>query len=294
MRFSTSTLVAGSEVVPWLASAGDLAYSPMSPPERDYFFQYSWIVPGVFGAGINKRCHYWFGEPAKDCPRVRLLFRFWNLARRGEQYPLYVSNGLAGPVTDVTAPIAAYRHTDIRESGSRAERLIWMQHGSYHIGDIDSQPLVGQGVAVLYRGVQKAETYVLHRLTTEETRRRVMDVHARSLTDSVVSFNAAHCNLMRCETGYLNDRSFLFDGLCPEAGLDPDAPAIRSAFYSGYALEEWCASRKFGPNYVKFRTPLTNIRITTFVANETEVKVIDPNKLEIIESAGCRVREVCT
>ena len=63
--------------------------------------------------------------------------------------------------------------------------------------------------------------------------------------------------------------------------------------YSGYPLEEWCASRKFGPHYVKFRTPLANIRITTFVANETEVKVIDPNRLEVIEAVGCTVRKVC-
>ena len=146
---------------------------------------------------------------------------------------------------------------------------------------------------MLYRGVQKAETYMLHRLTTAETRRRVLDVHARSLTNSVVSFNAAHCNLMRCETGHLNDGSFLFNGLCREAGLAPDAPAIRSVVYSGYALEEWCASGKFGPHYVKFQTRLTNVRITTFVANETEVKVIDPNKLEVVDAVGCTVREVC-
>ena len=56
-------------------------------------------------------------------------------------------------------------------------------------------------------------------------------------------------------------------------------------------MEEWCASRNFGPNYVKFRTPLTNVRITTFVANETEIKVIDPNKLQIIEAVGCKVQE---
>ena len=46
-------------------------------------------------------------------------------------------------------------------------------------------------------------------------------------------------------------------------------------------------------NNVKFQTPLTNIRITTFVSNETEVKVIDPNKLGVIEAVGCRVREMC-
>lgn len=78
----------------------------------------------------------------------------------------------------------------------------------------------------------------------------------------------------------------------PEAGLDPKDRDIRSILCSGYAIEEWCASSKFGPNYVKFRTPLTNIRITTFVAGETEVKVIDPNKLEVVEGIGCKVREV--
>ena len=38
---------------------------------------------------------------------------------------------------------------------------------------------------------------------------------------------------------------------------------------------------------------MTNIRITTFASNETEVKVVDPNKLEVIEAVGCRVRGVC-
>ena len=80
-----------------------------------------------------------------------------------------------------------------------------------------------------------------------------------------------HCNLVRCETGFLNDRSFLFDSLSRAAGLEPNDAPIRSALYSGYALEQWCAFRKFGPNYVKFRTPPTNIRLTTFVCHQTAV-----------------------
>jgi hypothetical protein len=83
----------------------------------------------------------------------------------------------------------------------------------------------------------------------------------------------------------------MLGNLCLEAGLEPD-PAITSLLYAGYALEDWCSARKFGPNYVKFRTPLTNIRITTFVCNESEVKVIDPNKLEVIEAIGCSPRSV--
>ncbi len=283
MRFSTSTRIAGDEVVPWLAAAGELAYSPESPPERDYFFQYSWVVPGLLREGVNRKRHYWFGEPWKDDPTVQRLFRFWNDARRGACNPLFVSNGLADPATDVTAPIAAYRHDG---------PLVFMQHGSYHIGDMDSQPRIEQGEAMLFRGIQSAPEFLVYRLSTAAARRRIMDVHARSLTDSVVSFNAAHCNLMRTETGYLNDETFVFDRHCREVGLDSTAPAIRSMIYSAYALEDWCASAKFGPNYVKFRTPLTNIRITTFVAGETEVKVIDPNKLDVIEAVGCTVREV--
>ena len=54
-----------------------------------------------------------------------------------------------------------------------------------------------------------------------------------------------------------------------------------------------CAARKFGSNYVKFHTPLTNVHIIALVCNQTEVTVIDPNKLEVIEAVGCSAREVC-
>ena len=40
--------------------------------------------------------------------------------------------------------------------------------------------------------------------------------------------------------------------------------------------------------------PVALIADRTALENETEVKVIDRNKLEIVESVGCRVREACT
>jgi len=288
LRFSTSTL-AGEEIVPWLASSGELAYSPHSPPERDYYFQYSWVIPAIFRAGVNLRRHFWFGAPMKDSPEVRLLFAFWNNARRGEVEVLYLSNGMAG-VDQVRAPLAVYRHS---EAGPlKRERLILIQHGSYLIAEVESQPYLDCGEAILYRGVQAAEQFFLSRLTSANIRSRLMSVHARTLADSVASFNAVHSNVSRTETGCFNDRSFMLGDFCQKAGLQPKAP-ITSLLYSGYALEEWCAVRKFGPSYVKFRTPLSNLRITTFVCNETEVKVIDPNRLDVIEAVGCEVREVC-
>ena len=157
---------------------------------------------------------------------------------------------------------------------------------------MESQPDLDRGEAVLYRGVQAAKEFFLRRLTSANIRSRLMSAHAGTLADSVASFNAVHCNVSWTETGWFNDRTFMFGDFCHKAGLQPKAP-ITSLLYSGYALEEWCAVRKFGPNYVKFRTPLSNLRITTFVCNETEVKVIDPNKLDVIEVVGCKVRQVC-
>src|SRR5260370_4265818 len=176
LRFSTSTL-AGEEFVPWLASAGELAYSPHSPPERDYYFQYSWVIPGIFHAGTGVRRHFWFGSPFKDSPQVRLLFAFWNRARRGEVDALYLSNGMAGRES-VTAPLAVYRHSG---DSSGTERLVLIQHGRYLIADIKSQPYIDRGEAVLYRGVQNSEIFLFRRLTTADIHFRFISDHAPSL-----------------------------------------------------------------------------------------------------------------
>jgi hypothetical protein len=44
---------------------GGLAYSPAELPARDYFFQYTWILPGIFNPKINLRGHRYFGGPQK-------------------------------------------------------------------------------------------------------------------------------------------------------------------------------------------------------------------------------------
>ncbi len=51
--------------------------------------------PGILREGANKRRHYWFGDPLKDHPTVRLLFRFWNAARQGAHDPLFVFKSAA-------------------------------------------------------------------------------------------------------------------------------------------------------------------------------------------------------
>ena len=89
---------------------------------------------------------------------MKLLFAFWNRARQGELDTLFVSNGRSG-MEDVTAPLAVYRHSDVYPFAR--DRLIFMQHGSYLIADMESQPHIDRGQAVLYRGLQKAKVFLL-------------------------------------------------------------------------------------------------------------------------------------
>jgi hypothetical protein len=49
------------------------------------------------------------------------------------------------------------------------------------------------------------------------------------------------------------------------------------------------SENKFGPHRVVCRTPLTNIRITTFFAGEHEVRVLDPSRVELLAAIGCEV-----
>lgn len=64
-RFSANTVVDSKYLVPWLAAVRPLAYSPAELPARDYFFQYTWILPGIFNPKINLRGHRYFGGPRK-------------------------------------------------------------------------------------------------------------------------------------------------------------------------------------------------------------------------------------
>jgi hypothetical protein len=46
--------------------------------------------------------------------------------------------------------------------------------------------------------------------------------------------------------------------------------------------------RKFGPHHVVLNTSLSNLRLTTFFAGESEVKIVDPSRVSQVEAVGCR------
>lgn len=41
--------------------------------------------------------------------------------------------------------------------------------------------------------------------------------------------------------------------------------------------------------YVVVKTPLSNIRITTFFAGESEAKIVDPSRISEVQAVGCEV-----
>jgi hypothetical protein len=86
----------------------------------------------------------------------------------------------------------------------------------------------------------------------------------------------------------------LSDEIAASAGLDIHLPGFAKKLWHasqrGYTLDPRIAARKFGPNYVMLKTSLDNICITTFVANESEVKIVDPTRIASIEARGCAVK----
>jgi hypothetical protein len=293
-RFSTSTLVDSGRCVPWLAADGPLAYSPENPPARDYFFQYGWILPQIFKPDLRDRGHRYFGTPIRE--DAEPLFEFWRQARDGSARRVYCSLGVLNNGT-LSAPIAVYRAKQFKH---RAEEWLLIQHGSYQWISLADQPHVGSGQVLLYRGIQKERTFrypmlgqALHDRGNRGTWNQYIDLQWRMLSDSVLSFNTIHDRTKRCETGFLNDGTWLADTLGREAGLNLESDAFTRTLWraamTSFSLARGIGQAKFGPHFVIAKTPLTNIRLTTFFAGEAEVRVVDPRQIQFVGTVGCTV-----
>jgi hypothetical protein len=89
-----------------------------------------------------------------------------------------------------------------------------------------------------------------------------------------------------CATG-------LGDRLVTQAGLDIQSPGFARdlwhAAQQSYSLEGAMGLVKLGPHHVVVKTPLNNIRITTFFAGEWEAKIADPSRISEVQAVGCEV-----
>jgi len=298
-RFPTSTIVGSKCLVPWLAAQGPLAYSPAEPPARDYFFQYSWVLPGIFDPQINLREHRYFGGCIKE--DAGFLFDFWESARtgHGSTQQQYYQPGLFSDV-EVKAPLAAYRH--VRKPCNTAGSLL-IQHGCYQWISAEDQPHIDEGEVLLYRGIAESGIFRCLQFRPKDLApvhhviwRKYVGVQVDMLSDSVLSWNTIHDRVKRCETEGLRHATWLGDQLAIKAGLDIQSPGFARdlwrAAQQSYSLDPVMGVRKFGPNYVVVKTPLSNIRITTFFAGESEVKIVDPSRISSVQPVGCKVEFV--
>jgi hypothetical protein len=108
-----------------------------------------------------------------------------------------------------------------------------------------------------------------------------------------VAVNTIHDRVNRAETGNLRHATWLGDEMATQAGLDIQSPVFANDLWNaaqqGYSLDPAMGLRKFGPHHVVLKTSLSNIRITRFFAGESEVKIVDPSRISLVEAVGCQV-----
>jgi hypothetical protein len=295
-KHSTRTVNHAGRIVPWLAAQGALAYTPENPPDRDYFFQYGWVIPGVIRPDLLRFRHYYFGA----CYRGKAAdaFNFWAAARAGRVSRLLV-RAPAVTSSEAETPIAVYQY---KERTKYQPDFILIQHGSYQFLSEKDQPMLEQGDVLLYRGIRHARAFRWLRFSPgslpadqRSTWAAYLRAQREMLSDSVLSFNSIHDCAVRCETSHLNDHGLCSDKVARACGLeigrDSFAKSLWGCYRQGFSLARWTGTRKFGPNFVIFKTPVANIRSTSFSAGEFEARILDPNKLELLEASGCRLVE---
>ena len=289
MKFSTSTITSDNTIVPWLAADGPLAYSPFLPPIDDYFFLYNFMFPNIFSQNVNLREHHWFGDPAgQNSFDIRFLRSFWEDARYGCVQPIF-NYEPTNDLINFEAPIAIFKH---KLKYLRKSHYLFIQHGSYLEIPISEQPLIEDGFVQIYRGIGTTKEFNFYRMPEDK---HLIDQYRsicmNYLSDSSKSFILAHANTFRCETGHLKSsiETFSIDH-SDDVEISTNLRKLQIVTNQCYTLCKNIAKNKFGPAYVAFKTPITNIRICTFFAGESEVKVLSLDKLIPIKATRCKFK----
>ncbi len=280
-------------LVPWLAAAGPLAFTPDTPPEDPAVFLYNRIMADLFR------------NPAREAPWGSLTERldggsdapdFWRVARAGQLRKVYSSLGSI-QADHFSAPIAVYEFIYFG-----APFYAILQGGSYQFVAVESQPYIPQGEIIIHRGIRTNSIFIHPRFpenpSPEETRilRGLYEEQFFSFTNSGLAFLEAHGDVHTNSVSHLRRtiglRGRLIQGHTGRAVADAKAiVALSSAFTHPYSLHEYISAKKFGPSYVTVRTPLNNLRLTSYFTLEQEVHILNPNRVEVLKAHGCKVKE---
>lgn len=184
------------------------------------------------------------------------------------------------------APIAIFKYYS---KVFRQSYYLLMQHGSYLEIPVDDQPLIEDGFVQIYRGIGAAKEFNVYRMPEDKhLLEQYSTICSYYLSDSTRSFISAHANTIRCETGHLKSPTEAlhleqFHGIARSANLRK----LQQITAQCYTLDKVIAKNKFGPAYVTFKTPVTNIQICTYFAGESEVKILSLDKLVPIQATQC-------
>jgi hypothetical protein len=197
---------------------------------------------------------------------------------------------------NLDAPVGVDQHAE----PAGKEYYVLIQHGSYQYVPVDEQPELETGHVLLHRGIgtEKIFRWCDGRAHRDAEFKSIWTTYTQLqfeiLSRSDLSFNSVHDGTKRVETSHLHDGTWLTDRLAAQRGIDIEndqrARALWSATHQSFALRSWVSTNKFGPHRVVCRTPVSNIRITTFFAGEHEVRVIDPARVELLDAIGCNVK----
>jgi len=283
--------LAGRARPPWPTARG-------SPPATDYFFNTAGLLPG-FSTRKSICASTVYSESLKNS--ARFLFDFWgNIRKEMEPRCKQYSQLVFSSDIEVKAPIAAYHH--VRKLYDAAGSVL-IQHGSYQWISDQAQPYRTRTGPALSGYCEEHGFPCLH------SSRKISPVRIATSGERTWVSRRPCCPIRSCPSHHsrsrqsLRDRrpaprqTWLGDEVATTAGLD-----IKSA---GFANELFGAPpssripgpshrkhRNSGPHYVVLKTPLSNLRITTFFAGESEVKIVDPSRVSAVETVGCQMESI--
>lgn len=291
---ATSTVLSATELTPWLAAEGPFAFPPAEIYKHSEAVDYGNVMPSAF----EHEGEYPFGgmsgrlSPAIDC--------FLNFAKTGDYRTVHELNGrrLKGVFQ---APIAVYEF-EYDFPGV----YVLSQNGSFRVLEKDAHPEIAEGKIKIFRGIGNATTFGKTSLpgrTSKVPQNRLfrelyLDYVSAIFVNSASTFAFTNCNCKN-KSAHISRRPLypdfvqkifsLYDLSVNNIFFDTFIGYAFRVFRTSYTVNEVIASKKFGPNYVAFETPINNVMLSSQFTGEGEVKVIDPNLLRAVRSSGCSV-----
>lgn len=291
IQYDTNTRLPDGRIVPWLAAKGPLSFTPENPPTDLSLHDYGRIMPGLF----TKEAKYLWGISEHD-GGVETLKYFWQCAADNNLERVHVLYGeKENPF--FKAPMAVYKN-------KTSDMYMLMQNGVYQFVRGGDHPRIAEGFVRIHCGIGTNSTYVhkmlwsrdqsLSQLSDQDRQiiRAFFKIHEVNSSDSILNFIAGHQAIVRPNTAHIQVTGGKQQKVRANQSVQRKAEELyrRISTENCFSLNPRISQQKFGPNYGVLDTPLSNIRLTSWFAGESEVRLINPIFARVVSTQGCDVR----